>query len=106
MAEININYDNFEEEVVNSDIPVLVDFWAPWCGPCSMLSPQISEIASKYEGKLKVCKVNIDDELKLAQKFNIMSIPTILLFKNKERVERHTGFITGDELMAQWEKYL
>ena len=82
MSEMNITKNNFEQEVLRSDKPVLIDFWAPWCGPCRMLSPVISEIAEEYGDKIKVCKVNVDDEGKLAASFNVMSIPTLVVVKD------------------------
>ena len=92
MAEIVLTSDNFETEVIASDIPVLVDFWAPWCGPCKMLGPVISELAEEYEGKVKVGKVNVDEEDELAAQYGIQSIPTVLLFKGGEVVEQSLGF--------------
>lgn len=82
MSEKNITKNNFEQEVLHSDKPVLIDFWAPWCGPCRMLSPVISEIAEEYGDKIKVCKVNVDDEGELAASFNVMSIPTLVVVKD------------------------
>lgn len=82
MSEMNITKNNFEQEVLHSDKPVLIDFWAPWCGPCRMLSPVISEIAEEYGDKVKVCKVNVDDEGELAAAFNVMSIPTLVVVKD------------------------
>lgn len=82
MSEMNITKNNFEQEVLHSDKPVLIDFWAPWCGPCRMLSPVISEIAEEYGDKIKVCKVNVDDEGELAASFNVMSIPTLVVVKD------------------------
>ena len=79
---MNITKNNFEQEVLHSDKPVLIDFWAPWCGPCRMLSPVISEIAEEYGDKVKVCKVNVDDEGELAASFNVMSIPTLVVVKD------------------------
>ncbi len=92
MAEITLTNDNFKTEVLESDIPVLVDFWAPWCGPCKMLGPVISELAEEYEGKVKVGKVNVDDEEELAMQYGIESIPAVLYFKNGEVVEQSLGF--------------
>ena len=82
--ELNVNGGNFEEEVLRSNVPVLVDFWAEWCGPCMMLGPVVAEVAKEKEGALKVCKVNVDESPDLAAKFGIMSIPALLLFKGGE----------------------
>ena len=92
MAEIVITKENFEDEVLNSDIPVLVDFWATWCGPCRMLAPVIEEIAKEYEGKVKVGKVNVDEEEALAIEFGISSIPTVLIFRDSEITDKIIGF--------------
>ena len=82
MSEIVITRENFKEEVLKSDLPVLVDFWASWCGPCKMLAPTIAQIAEEQAGKVKVGKVNVDEEQELAAQFRIMSIPTLVLFRN------------------------
>lgn len=92
MEEVNLTSENFEEEVLKSEKPVLVDFWATWCGPCKMLAPVISEITEKYEGKVKVGKVNIDNEKELAVRYQISSIPTLMLFKNGEAINMSVGF--------------
>ncbi len=90
MAIVTLTVDNFEEEVLKSDKPVLVDFWAVWCGPCKMLSPVVDQIAEETEG-VKFGKVNIDEEMDLAEKYGIMSIPTLMLFKNGEPVNQLVG---------------
>ena len=82
MAELKITRENFENEVMKSDIPVLIDFWAPWCGPCRMMEPIIEQLAEEYEGKAKGGKVNVDEEGELSQAFGVMSIPTIVLVKD------------------------
>ncbi len=82
---------NWSKEVENSSMPVMVDFWAPWCGPCRMVSPVIEKLATKYSGKVKVVKVNVDDNQELAMKFNVMSIPTIMLFKDGKAIDQAIG---------------
>ncbi len=99
MAVLEITNDNFESEVLKSDLPVLVDFWAEWCGPCKMIAPIVDEISGELEGKLKVSKLNIDDSQELAVKFNVMSIPTLLIFKNGEPVEAIVGAMSKDQLL-------
>ena len=91
MAELKITRENFENEVMKSNIPVLIDFWAPWCGPCRMMGPIIEQLAEEYEGKAKVGKVNVDEEGELSQAFGVMSIPTIVLVKNGKVVKQAVG---------------
>lgn len=93
MNAIVINKDNFEKEVLQSDKPVLVDFWASWCGPCRMFSPTIDAIADEYADQIKVGKLNVDDEGSIAAKYHVASIPTIILFKNGEPAKRSVGAI-------------
>lgn len=89
--EVTLTEENFEQEVINADMPVLVDFWAEWCMPCKMVAPVLEEIADDYEGKLKVGKLNVDSEGEIAMKYNVVSIPTILLFKDGKVVNQHVG---------------
>ena len=98
MAEITVTKQNFESEVLNSDLPVLIDFWATWCGPCRMIAPIVEEFALKYEGKVKVGKVNVDDEPELATQFGIVSIPTLVVIKNGEIAETSIGLCTMEKL--------
>jgi len=87
---------NWKKEVEQSNVPVMVDFWAPWCGPCRMVSPVIEKLAGKYSGKIKVVKVNVDDNQELAMKYNIMSIPTIMLFKDGKALDQAIGAAPSD----------
>lgn len=100
MAVLNITVENFEEEVINSDLPVLVDFWAVWCGPCQMQGPVVEEAAQTLAGKLKVGKLNVDEEGELAQRYGVMSIPTLILFQNGEVVKKEVGFHSLEEIKA------
>lgn len=91
MAVITITKENYEEEVIKSSVPVLLDFWAAWCGPCRMLSPIVDEIADELEGSVKVGKINVDEQPELAKEFGIMSIPTLVVMKNGEIFSREVG---------------
>ena len=99
MNEVIVTEKNFEEEILKSEKPVLVDFWADWCGPCKMLAPIMDDIASERED-IKVCKVNIDDEMNLALKYNVMSIPTIIAFTNGEIKNRTVGVQSKSDIIA------
>ena len=100
MAELKITIENFENEVMKSNIPVLIDFWAPWCGPCRMMGPIIEQLAEEYEGKAKVGKVNVDEEGELSQAFGVMSIPTIVLIKDGKVVKQAVGARPKTEVEA------
>ena len=91
MAAIHLTKENFDAEVLSSDVPVLVDFWASWCGPCEMVGPLIEELSDEFSGKAKIAKVDIDKEGELAMRFNVMSIPTIIVFKNGEVADQSVG---------------
>lgn len=100
MAVLTITQENFEAEVLQSDKPVLVDFWATWCGPCQMMSPIVDEIAAERDD-IKVGKVNVDEQRALTEKFGIMNIPTLLVFKNGSAAGRIVGFKPKEEILAQ-----
>ena len=98
---IKINSDNFENEVVNAEAPVLVDFWAEWCGPCRMVGPILEEVARAVEGSATIAKVNVDENPELAQRFGITAIPTLLIFENGEIREKLVGVTGPDELIRK-----
>ena len=100
MAELKITSENFENEVLNSEVPVILDFWAPWCGPCRMIAPVLAEIAEENEGALVVGKVNVDEEGDLAMKFGLASIPTLLVFKNGQIVNKSIGVKPKAQILA------
>ena len=102
MSVLNITSENFEAEVLNSEKPVLLDFWASWCGPCKMIAPVIHEIADE-RGDIKVGKINVDDEMKLAMKFGIQSIPTLIVIKDKKAVAQSIGFQSKAQILAMLE---
>lgn len=90
-AEITLTADNFQAEVIESQVPVLVDYWAEWCGPCRMIGPLVEKIAEEYQGKIKVGKLNVDENPDIAAKYGIISIPTLMVFKNGEIVNQQAG---------------
>ena len=99
MPEITVTKENFEQEVLKADLPVLVDFWATWCGPCKMLGPELEKLAQEQEGKLIVAKVNVDEEEELAAQFGVMSIPTMIVFKNGEKKGQRVGFSKKEDVL-------
>lgn len=96
---VNVTSDNFEQEVLKSDKPVMVDFWASWCGPCKMLGPIVEQIADEHP-EYKVCKVNVDEQQQLAAQYNVMSIPTVIAFNNGEKVAQSVGFVPKEKLLG------
>lgn len=104
MSEIKLTNINFEAEVLNSDKPVLVDFWAEWCGPCQMLAPTVAEIAEEYADSVKVGKVNVDEEPEIAAAYSIMSIPTVLLFRDGKIADTSIGFVPKQSLVNMLDK--
>ncbi|MGK7931416.1 MAG: thioredoxin [Microcystaceae cyanobacterium] len=98
--------DRFEKDVLESDLPVLVDFWAPWCGPCRMVAPVVEEIAEQYDGKVKVVKVNTDENPSIASQYGIRSIPTLMVFKGGQRVDMVVGAVPKTTLANTLEKHL
>ena len=106
MADITITDTNFTSEVIKSDKPVLVDFWAIWCGPCQAQGPIIEEVARQLAGKLKVGKLNVDENPQMSQKYSIMSIPTLMIFKNGTMVKQFTGVQSKETLVGELNKLL
>jgi thioredoxin 1 len=106
MATIEITDANFENEVVNSDIPVLIDFWAVWCGPCKLIAPTVEEIANDYQGKVKVGKLDVDNNQMVATKFGIRSIPTLLIFKGGKIVDQIVGAVPKSAIIQKLDAHL
>ncbi len=106
MPELTLTEANFDQTVLPSATPVLVDFWAPWCGPCRMMGPIVDELAEAWNGRIAVGKVNVDDHGALAQRYNILSIPTYILFKGGKQVDQFSGAMPKEALKARVEKFL
>ena len=100
MAEIVITKENFEAEVLKSEIPVILDFWATWCGPCRMIAPTLAEIAEENVGKIKIGKVNVDEQMDLAVQFGITAIPTLIVFRDGQKVNQAMGVMPRAEILA------
>ncbi|MCW5939844.1 MAG: thioredoxin [Fimbriimonadaceae bacterium] len=105
-ANLAMSTAEFEKEVLQSDVPVLVDFWATWCGPCVAIAPAVEQLAAEFDGKAKVFKVNVDEEGELAMKFGIMSIPALIVFKNGQEVDRMVGAGPKDQIKSLIERHL
>jgi thioredoxin 1 len=106
MAGIQLGESNWNEEVLESDMPVLVDFWAPWCAPCRMVSPIVLELAQEYEGKIKVGQLNTDEESEIAIKYGIMSIPTLMFFKDGKAIDQVIGAVPKEYVEQKAEEVL
>ncbi len=103
---VEINDDTFEAEVLKSDVPVVVDFWAQWCGPCKMIAPILEEIASQYDGKIKIAKLDVDSNTRVASQYRIMSIPSLLFFRNGSLVDQVVGALPKAQLLEHVSKIM
>jgi len=104
--EVKVSDVNFKQEVLESELPCLVDFWAQWCGPCHMVAPTVGAIAEKYKGKLKVCKLNVDEAPGVSSEYGIMSIPTLAIFKNGKAADKIIGVVSETELTSRIEPHI
>jgi len=104
--EVRLTNENFETEVLESATPVVVDFWAPWCGPCKAIAPTVEELAREYQGKIKVCKLNVDEAPEIATQYAVMSIPTLLLFKDGKPMDKTAGAMAKRDLEKFVQPYL
>tara|TARA_B100000315_G_scaffold257738_1_gene307523 strand:+ start:1014 stop:1331 length:318 start_codon:yes stop_codon:yes gene_type:complete len=104
--EVNVSTDSFDNEVIKAQKPVLVDFWAPWCGPCKSIAPHLKQIALDYADKIKVCKINVDDAPEIATQYTVMSIPAIFLFKDGQVMEKRVGVMNTSDLEKLIQPYV
>ncbi|MBD3425773.1 MAG: thioredoxin [Candidatus Omnitrophica bacterium] len=104
--EIMVNDANFKEVVLESDVPVLVDFWAEWCGPCRMIAPLVEEIAKEYQGRVKVCKMNVEEAQSTASEYGIMNIPTLIVFKGGQIAEKVIGVVPKSDIVSRLDRHL
>lgn len=106
MSYITLTDDNFDSEVLSGSMPVLVDFWAPWCGPCKMLGPVIEELAKEYAGKVKICKCNVDENQQKPSQYGVRSIPTLILFKDGKEVKQTVGLQPKDAIVSMFKDFI